>query len=50
MKCEDLLAALNEYVDGSIEPAVCEQFEEYLAGCKPVRGRRGQHSQDDHAV
>lgn len=35
MKCEDLLAALNEYVDGSIEPSVCEQFEEYLAGCNP---------------
>ena len=35
MKCDDLLQALNEYVDGSIEPAMCAEFEEYLAGCNP---------------
>ena len=35
MKCDDLLKALNEYVDGNIEPAMCTEFEEYLAGCNP---------------
>ncbi|MCS6860616.1 MAG: zf-HC2 domain-containing protein [Abditibacteriales bacterium] len=35
MKCEDLLRMLNDYVDGDIDPAVCEDFEEHLAGCNP---------------
>ena len=35
MKCDDLHKALNAYVDGAIEPEVCTQFEEYLAGCNP---------------
>ena len=37
MKCDELLKALNEYVDGSIDPAVCEQFEDHLAGCNPCQ-------------
>ena len=37
MKCDELLQALNEYVDGSIDPAVCEQFEDHLAGCNPCQ-------------
>jgi anti-sigma factor RsiW len=37
MKCEDLLKALNDYVDGAIDPAICETFENHLAGCNPCQ-------------
>jgi len=35
MKCEELLAALNEYVDGTLSPEFCAGFEEHLKGCNP---------------
>jgi anti-sigma factor RsiW len=37
MKCEDLLKTLNDYVDGQIDPAVCDEFEQHLAGCNPCQ-------------
>lgn len=37
MKCKDLLLLLNEYVDGTIDPAICEEFEKHLAGCNPCQ-------------
>ena len=37
MKCEELLAMLNEYVDGGVDPGVCDQFEKHLAGCNPCQ-------------
>lgn len=37
MKCEELLAMLNDYVDGGVDPGVCEQFERHLAGCNPCQ-------------
>lgn len=37
MKCEDLLRMLNDYVDGDIDPAVCEGFESHLAACNPCQ-------------
>lgn len=37
MNCEDLLKAMNEYVDGELNPAVCEEFEQHLAGCNPCQ-------------
>jgi hypothetical protein len=37
MKCEDLLKALNEYVDGTLDPAICETFEQHLEGCNPCQ-------------
>ena len=37
MKCDDLLKALNEYVDGHLDPGVCEKFEAHLAGCNPCQ-------------
>jgi anti-sigma factor RsiW len=37
MKCEDLLKAMNDYVDGKIDPAMCEEFEQHLAGCNPCQ-------------
>ncbi len=37
MNCDELLTALNDFVDGAIEPAVCSQFEHHLAGCNPCQ-------------
>lgn len=37
MKCQDLLALLNEYVDGTIDPVICEEFEQHMAGCNPCQ-------------
>ncbi len=37
MKCEELLVMLNEYVDGGVDPGVCEQFERHLEGCDPCQ-------------
>jgi anti-sigma factor RsiW len=37
MKCGELLAALNEYVDGTVDPALCEEFEKHMAGCNPCQ-------------
>lgn len=37
MKCEELLALLNEYVDGTIDPAICKEFEHHLTGCNPCQ-------------
>jgi len=37
MKCDDLLKALNEYVDGTLEPGVCEQLQAHLKDCNPCR-------------
>lgn len=37
MKCEELLALLNDYVDGMVDPAICGEFEAHLAGCNPCQ-------------
>ena len=37
MKCDELLAMLNDYVDGTVDPAVCEEFEKHMAGCNPCQ-------------
>ncbi|MFN4261344.1 MAG: anti-sigma factor family protein [Gemmataceae bacterium] len=37
MKCEDLLKALNEYVDGQIDPGICAEFQKHLEGCDPCQ-------------
>lgn len=37
MKCEEMLALLSEYVDGTIDPAFCEEFEKHMAGCNPCQ-------------
>lgn len=37
MKCEDLIKAMNEYVDGQLDPAICTGFEQHLAGCNPCQ-------------
>jgi anti-sigma factor RsiW len=37
MKCDELLRMLNEYVDGTVDPAICEEFEKHMAGCNPCQ-------------
>jgi len=37
MSCEELLAAMNQYVDGTIDPGICEEFASHLAGCNPCQ-------------
>jgi anti-sigma factor RsiW len=37
MKCEQLLAILSEYVDGTVDPAICDEFEKHMAGCNPCQ-------------
>lgn len=37
MNCEELLKALNEYVDGEVDPAICDEFAEHLADCNPCQ-------------
>jgi anti-sigma factor RsiW len=35
--CSELLALLNEYVDGGVDPSVCRELEPHLARCNPCR-------------
>jgi anti-sigma factor RsiW len=37
MKCDELLALLNDYVDGDAAPGFCEELEQHLAGCNPCQ-------------
>jgi predicted anti-sigma-YlaC factor YlaD len=37
MRCEELLSALNEYVDGETQSALCRALREHLADCNPCR-------------
>jgi predicted anti-sigma-YlaC factor YlaD len=37
MQCKELLAALNDYVDGETQSALCRALQEHLADCHPCR-------------
>jgi hypothetical protein len=37
MTCEELLKALNDYVDGAELNEICEEFAQHLAGCNPCQ-------------
>ena len=37
MNCEELMAALNEYVDGNVDLPICEEFKKHLEGCNPCQ-------------
>lgn len=37
MTCEELLQALNEYVDGNVDLPECARFASHLAGCNPCQ-------------
>jgi anti-sigma factor (TIGR02949 family) len=31
--CKDLLGSLSSYIDGDLDPQLCEELEKHLAGC-----------------
>lgn len=37
MTCDELLQALNEYVDGRLDLPECRRFADHLAGCSPCQ-------------
>ncbi len=37
LTCEELLKALNDYVDGAALTEICEEFSQHLAGCNPCQ-------------
>ena len=37
MQCDELLALLNDYVDGDVAAGFCVEFERHLAGCNPCQ-------------
>jgi predicted anti-sigma-YlaC factor YlaD len=37
VKCPELVHALNEYLDGETQSALCRAFQEHLAGCAACR-------------
>jgi anti-sigma factor RsiW len=37
MKCDELLSALNDYVDGDLDPAICAEFRAHLSDCGPCQ-------------
>ena len=37
MTCEELLKALNDYVDGVQLTEICEEFSQHLTGCSPCQ-------------
>lgn len=37
MKCEEMLKVLHEYVEGTIDSAISEEFEKHMATCNPCQ-------------
>ena len=37
MNCEKLLGSLSEYIDGELNPELCQELERHLAGCDNCR-------------
>jgi predicted anti-sigma-YlaC factor YlaD len=37
MTCEELLGAMNDYVDGETQSALCQALREHLTDCAPCR-------------
>lgn len=35
--CDELLALLNQYVDGNVVPSVCKDLEAHLSQCNPCQ-------------
>jgi RNA polymerase sigma-70 factor (ECF subfamily) len=34
-RCRELFAALSDYLDGALDPAMCDKLEKHLDGCQP---------------
>jgi anti-sigma factor RsiW len=37
MNCDELLTALNEYIDGDVDSAICQEFKRHLEQCDPCQ-------------
>jgi predicted anti-sigma-YlaC factor YlaD len=37
MKCQELMGALNDYIDGETRSTLCQALQEHLAECNPCR-------------
>jgi predicted anti-sigma-YlaC factor YlaD len=37
MQCQELMAALNDYIDGETQSALCQALAGHLADCNPCR-------------
>ncbi len=35
--CEELLGSLSAYIDGDLDPELCQELEKHLAGCNDCR-------------
>jgi mycothiol system anti-sigma-R factor len=36
-ECRELFARLSEYLDGELDPALCEQTDKHLEDCSPCQ-------------
>ncbi len=37
LNCDRLLGSLSEYIDGELNPELCQEIEKHLAGCENCR-------------
>jgi anti-sigma factor (TIGR02949 family) len=35
--CQELLGSLSAYIDGDLNPELCQELEKHLAGCEDCR-------------
>ncbi len=35
--CQEMLVALNDYIDGTLDPAICKELGRHLRQCRPCR-------------
>lgn len=35
--CRDLLAQIGDYIDGELDPGLCQELERHMAGCVNCR-------------
>ena len=38
-RCPDVLLALSKQLEGDLDPRLCAEFEQHIAGCTACRGR-----------
>jgi hypothetical protein len=37
LSCKQLFAKLSDYLEGELDPEMCEKFEKHFTGCKPCQ-------------
>ncbi|NCP87277.1 MAG: anti-sigma factor [Anaerolineae bacterium CG_4_9_14_3_um_filter_57_17] len=37
LTCQELLASISDYVDGSLSPELCQEIERHIRGCENCR-------------